>query len=73
MDQDHDHTHDLCKKDFKVGDKVYCDKKQMFGFVTRLNPLGCEKMFAIGVHWENNQRDIIFGKDECCRIFQTKK
>lgn len=62
-----------CKQDFKVGDRIYCDKRKMHGFVTRLNPLGCEKMFAIGVHWDNKQRDIIFGKDECCRLFLTIK
>lgn len=69
MDNHNDHDQNFhCKEDFKVGDKVYCEKNKMNGFVSRLNPLGCIKMFAIGVHWEDKTRGIIFGKEECCLL-----
>lgn len=68
-----DNDNDISKTDFKVGDRVYCDKRKMHGFISRLNPLGCKKMFAVGVHWDNNQRDIIFGSVECNKIYINPK
>lgn len=54
--------------EFKVGDRIYCDKRKKYGFVCRLNPLGLKKHFAIGIHWDDKTRDIIFGHDMCCKL-----
>jgi len=64
MDTDHD------KVEFKVGDRIYCDKKKKYGFVSRLNPLGCKKTLAIGIHWDDKTRDIIFGHAACCELIK---
>lgn len=52
----------------KVGDQVYCEKRNLRGFVTRLNALGLHTHKTIGVHWENGKRDTLFGDDQCCTL-----
>lgn len=53
---------------FKIGDKVYCDSRKMYGHITRVNPLGLVKSKALGVQWDNKCRDIIFGNEKCCKL-----
>ena len=59
---------DMEHQDFAIGDRVYCDKRNKYGFVCRLNPLGCQKKIGIGVHWDDNNREVIFGHDLCCKL-----
>ena len=49
--------------DFKVGDQIKCSKRNMSGFVTRLNAAGLEKKGAVGVQWTNGKRDTVVGLD----------
>lgn len=53
--------------DFKVGDQIKCNKRNMVGFVTRLNALGLSKKRSIGIQWVNGKRDTIIGID-CMHI-----
>ena len=52
----------------QVGDRIYCPDKQMYGFVTREKILQCEKHEAISVMWDNKKREIINGREACCKL-----
>ena len=49
--------------DFKVGDQIKCSKRNMLGFVTRLNAVGLSKKGAVGVQWTDGKRDTVVGLD----------
>ena len=54
--------------EFKVGDRIYCPHRNMYGFVTREKILGCTKHEAISVMWDNKKREIINGHEACCKL-----
>lgn len=56
--------------EFKVGDRIYCSDRKMYGFVTRTRVLGCKIHEAIGVMWDNKKRDIINGHEACCKLIK---
>jgi len=51
--------------EIQEGDQVFCEKKQLRGFITRKNALGFTKTTTVGVHWENGKRETLFG--DACR------
>lgn len=57
---------------FNVGDEIYCEKKKMRGFITRLNALGLSKCEAVGVQWEDKTRETIIGSECCNHLTVTK-
>ena len=54
--------------EFKVGDRIYCPSRKMYGFVTREKVLGFEIHKAIGVMWDNKKREIINGHEACRKL-----
>ena len=46
----------------KTGDRIYCESKKKYGFVTRTNPLGLIKSKAIAIVWMDNTRDTYIGE-----------
>lgn len=59
-----------CHNDFQVGDKVFCEQKKLYGFISKLSAYGLEKTKSLTVHWENNSRDIFIGETECVSLLR---